>query len=215
MFGALRYVNQTRSEIYVMSTTPGYGDPETRNRILEATWELVAEQGARLTLADAAARASVSRQAVYLHFGDRAGLLVALVQHMDSTLDLGESLAVVHAAPDGASLLEAAMRLNTTFWAQVFPVAQVLEAAQHDDDALGAAWRDRMRFRHSTFRAMIEALAERGELAEGWTVDDAAAILYAVAHFDTWRELVVELGWSNDHYVESMTRVLRRALLPC
>lgn len=197
-----------------MSTTPGYGDPETRSRILEATWELVAEQGARLTLADAAARASVSRQAVYLHFGDRAGLLVALVQHMDSTLDLGESLAVVHAAPDGASLLEAAMRLNTTFWARVFPVAQVLEAAQHDDDALGAAWRDRLRFRHSTFRAMIGALAERDELAEGWTLDDAAAVLYAVAHFDTWRELVVELGWSDEHYVESMTRVLRRALLP-
>lgn len=106
------------------------------------------------------------------------------------------------------------MRLNTTFWAEVFPVVQVLEAAQHDDDAPGAAWRDRMRFRQLVFRAMIEALAERGELAEGWTVDDAAATLYAIAHFDTWRELVVELGWSNAHYVESMTRVLRRALLP-
>jgi AcrR family transcriptional regulator len=196
-----------------VSSSVEYGDPETRRRILEATRELVAEQGARLRLADVAARASVSRQSVYLHFGDRSGLLVALVQHMDATLDLGESLAVVHAAPDGTSLLEAAVRLNTTFWGQVFPVAQVLEAAQHDDDALGAAWRDRMRFRQATFRAMVEALAERGELAEGWSVDDAAATLYAVAHFDTWRELVVELGWSDGRYVESMTRLLCRALL--
>ena len=29
-----------------------------------------------------------------------------------------------------------------------------------------------------------------------------------------WRELVVELGWSDDRYVESMTRLLSRALLP-
>lgn len=196
-----------------MSTSTGYGDPETRSRILEATWTLVAEKGARITLAGVAERASVSRQALYLHFGDRTGLLVALVNHMDESLDLGESLARVLAAPDGATLLEAAMRLNTSFWAQVLPVAQVLEASQHDDEALRAAWRDRMRFRHATFRGMIEALADRGELAEDWTIDDAAATLYAVAHFDTWRELVGELGWSDERYVDSMTRLLHHALL--
>jgi len=196
-----------------MSSDSPYGDPATRDRILNTTWELVTEQGGRFKLTDVAARASVSRQAVYLHFGDRPGLLVALVQHMDDTLDLGQSLGEVHTAPDGASLLEAAMRLNATFWAQVFPAAQVLEAAQHEDEVLGAAWRDRMRFRQATFRAMIETLAERGELDQGWNVDDAAATLYAVAHFDTWRELSIELGWSDDRYVESMTRLLRRALL--
>ena len=196
-----------------MSTTSSYGDPSTRKRILDATWELVTEQGARFKLSDLATQASVSRQAVYLHFGDRAGLLVALVQHMDNTLDLGESLAAVHATPDGASLLEAAMRLNTTFWAQVCPVAQVLEAAQHEDEALGKAWRDRMRFRHATFRAMIETLAERGELDEGWSIDDAAVTLYAVAHFDTWRELTCRLAWTEDHYVEAMTQLLGRSLL--
>ncbi len=196
-----------------MSTTELYGDPTTRARVLDATWELITEQGAALKLADVATRASVSRQAVYKHFGDRSGLLVALVQHMDETLDLGESLAAVQAAPDGASLLEAAMRLNTVFWARVLPIAQVLEAAQHTDEALGKAWRDRMGFRQAVFRSMIETLADRDELDPSWTTDDAATTLYAVAHFDTWRELVIELELSNDHYVESMTRLLRRALL--
>lgn len=197
-----------------MSSDDAYGDPATRDRILRITEALVAEKGAGFTLSEVADRASVSRQAVYLHFGDRAGLLVALVQHMDDTLDLGVALARVQAAADGASLLEAAMRLNTTFWAAVFQVAQVLEAAQHgSDEALAAAWRDRMRFRLGTFRAMVSVLAERGELDPGWTIDEAAQMLYAVAHFDTWRELVRELGWSDDQYVASMTRLLRRALL--
>ena len=145
-----------------MSTTTGYGDPETRRRILDATWELVTERGATLRLADVAARASVSRQALYLHFGDRSGLLLALVRHMDETLDLADALAAVHVAPDGPSLLEAAMRLNCTFWTQVLPVAQVLEAAQHDDAALGAAWRDRMRFRHSWMHSRTKRRCSNG-----------------------------------------------------
>lgn len=196
-----------------MSSSAIYGDPDTRARILDATWAVVAEHGARVKLADVAARASVSRQALYLHFGDRVGLLVALVKHMDESLDLDESLAQVHAAPDGATLLEAAMRLNAIFWEKVRPVAQVLEASQYDDEALGAAWRDRMRFRLATFRGMIETIAERDELDEDWAIDDAAATLYAVAHFDTWRELVAEIGWSDEHYVESMSRLLQRSLL--
>ena len=196
-----------------MSTPVVYGDPDTRTRILDATWSLVAEIGSRVKLADVAARASVSRQAIYLHFGDRSRLLVELVNYMDASLNLDDRLADVNAAPNGAALLEAAMRLNTTFFSQVFPIAQMLEAAQHEDEALGAAWRDRMQYRQATFRAMIETIVDRGELADDWTVDNAALMLYAVAHFDTWRELVVELKWSDDHYVQSMSRLLQRALL--
>ena len=196
-----------------MSTPVVYGDPDTRTRILDATWSLVAEIGSRIKLADVAERASVSRQAIYLHFGDRSRLLVELVNYMDASLNLDDRLADVRAAPNGAALLEAAMRLNTTFFSQVFPIAQVLEAAQHDDEALGAAWRDRMNHRQATFRTLIETIVERGELADDWSVDDAASMLYAVAHFDTWRELIIELKWSDDHYVQAMSRLLQRALL--
>jgi hypothetical protein len=133
---------------------------------------------------------------------------------MDETLDLGDALAAVRAAPDGPALLEAAMRLNTTFWTQVFPVARVLEVARHDDDDLAAAWRDRMSFRQAAFRGIVETLVERDQLAAEWSVDDAAATIYAVAHFDTWRELVVEFGWSDVRYVDMMSRLLGAALLP-
>lgn len=197
-----------------MSTDAGaYGDPETRTRILAVTWELVADRGSSLKLSEVAERAGVSRQAVYLHFGDRSGLLLALVHHMDESLDLGASLAHVQAAPNGEELLERAMRLNTDFWTAVQPVAQVLEAAQHDDEALGAAWRDRMELRQMAFGMMIQRVADLRQLAAEWTVEDASALLYAVAHFDTWRELTGQLDWTDDHYVEAMTRLLRRSLL--
>jgi AcrR family transcriptional regulator len=197
-----------------MSTKAGsYGDPETRTRILTVAWELVADHGSSLKLNQVAERAGVSRQAVYLHFGDRTGLLLALVHHMDEALELGESLARVQAAPTGAEVLERTMRLNTDFWTAVEPVAQVLEAAQLDDEGLGAAWRDRMELRRMAFGTMVQRIADLNELSADWTVEEASALLYAVAHFNTWRELTHRLHWTDDHYVESMTRLLRRALL--
>lgn len=192
---------------------PSYGDPDTRTRILAAAWELVADQGSGLTLGDVAQRAGVSRQAVYLHFGDRSGLLVALVRHMDDVLELGEALAHVRAAGTSAELLERTMDLNTRFWAAVEPVALVLQAAQHDDDAVATAWRDRMQNRQAVFRALVGQVAERGDLAAGWTIEDAAGLLYAVAHFDTWRELTHHLDWTDDHYVAAMEQLLRNAFL--
>ncbi len=190
----------------------GYGDPETRQRMLEVTRELLLERGSGLRLRDVAERAGVSRQALYLHFGDRQGLILALVRHMDETLELAERLAHVYAAEDGRQLLERAMRLSTEFWAEVAPVASVL-VERHVDDALRRAWRDRMAVRRETFRRMAEQLDELGDLAPAWDLDDASDLLYAVTHFDSWRELTAELGWSDDHYVEAMSRLLGRALL--
>lgn len=197
-----------------MSTSKhDYGNPKTRDQILTVSWELIAERGSSLKLTEVAERAGVSRQALYLHFGDRTGLLLALVRHMDEALDLGKSLAHVQSAPDAAELLNRAMRLNTQFWSSVLPVAQVLEAAQYDDQALGAAWRDRMEWRQKIFSSMIRQIADRGELASDWVIQDAAALLYGIAHFDTWRELTQHLGWTEDHYVKAMTRLACRSLL--
>lgn len=190
-----------------------YGDPKTRARILTVSWELIGDHGSSLKLSEVAERAAVSRQAVYLHFGDRNGLLLALVNHMDETLELSESLAHVHAAPSGKELFRRAMQLNDNFWTAVCPVAQVLEAAQYHDQALGAAWRDRMRLRQAVFEMMIQQLVDMNELSDEWTIDAAAGVLYAVAHFDTWRELTHQLDWTSDQYVDSMARLLCRSLL--
>lgn len=188
-----------------------YGDPDTRRRILEVTRDLVVTKGSTLKLSEVATEAGVSRQALYLHFGDRQGLLLALVSHMDEQLDLGASLAHVLAATSGKALLERAMGLNTTFWSAVEPVARVLRAS--DDAALQAAWRDRMTFRRGAFLAMVRRLRELGELDPRWTDETAGNMLYALSHLDPWTELTRHLGWDDDAYARTMADVLARALL--
>lgn len=185
-----------------------YGDPETRRRILQATWELIEERGEGVTLADAAERAGVSRQAVYLHFGDRAGLLLALVQYMPEALGFQDLLAHVFAAPTGVEMLRRAVEVHSTYHARIDSVAQVLEAGQYRDEALRAAWRDRMDRSRAAHRAMIQRIADEGQLAECWTVEDAADLFYTVTMQGPWRELTRELGWTPERYAENMTTLL-------
>ena len=190
-----------------------YGDPETRQRILQATWELIEERGSGVRLVDAAERAGVSRQTVYLHFGDRAGLLLALVQYMPESLGFQQLLAHVFDAPTGAEALERAVELHSSYHSKIDSVAQVLEAAQYQDEDLGAAWRNRMDASRAAHRAIIERIADEGHLADGWTVETAGDLFYTVTMNGPWRELTRGLGWTSKQYAENITRLLRRSLL--
>lgn len=197
-----------------MSSVPphNYGDPQTRTRILDVARASLVERGSSLRLSDIARDAAVSRQALYLHFGDRDGLLLALVRHIDETLGLSEDLDRVLAARSGRELLEQATRLSADFWEEVAPVAMILTRSP-EDGALHTAWRDRMAFRRSAFQRMADRLEELGELDAPWAVEDAGDLLYATTHFDSWAELTRELGWSTDRYVQTLSRLLARALL--
>lgn len=158
----------------VMSSAEAYGDPETRERLLQAASELALEQGPSLRLADVAARAGVSRQAVYLHFGDRARLLLTLLAWGDQALELGELLARVTEAPTGVEALERMVEVHAVYSPRIDALARILEAHQYQDPAVAAALRDRLDFRQAAHRAVIARIAAEGDLADGWTVDTAA-----------------------------------------
>ncbi|MDQ2675736.1 MAG: TetR/AcrR family transcriptional regulator [Actinomycetota bacterium] len=190
-----------------------YGDPQTRERLLRVTQEVLVERGRGLRLAEVAERAGVSRQALYLHFGDRRGLILALVRRLDEELALADRLEHVQAAKDGAEMLTRTLRLNTEFWAQVAPIAAILSRSKGEDEALHAAWRDRMSYRRAAFGRIAKSLEERGELHPEWSVEETAELLFAITHFDSWLESSQELGWSDDHYVGTMSRLLERSLL--
>jgi AcrR family transcriptional regulator len=57
---------------------------DTRARILDTAWGLVRERGIdAVTVADIAAATGVSRQLLYVHFENRAGLLKAMARRHD------------------------------------------------------------------------------------------------------------------------------------
>ena len=190
-----------------------YGDPETRRRILQATWELLAQQGAGVKLVDVADRAGVSRQAVYLHFGDRSGLLVALVDFIDVSLGAVEIRAHIHGGATGVESLQRWIQTMSWYTAKIDRVTEVLESSQYQDEALAAAWRDRMGRRQQHIRSIVERIAVEGQLAEGWSVNAAVDLIYVVTMPGPWRELTRELGWTTKQYSQHLTRLIQAALL--
>lgn len=189
------------------------GDPGTRRRILDATWEVFDELGARVRVRDVADRAEVSRQAVYLHFGDRAGLLVALVRHINDRLGLGELEAHILDAPTGEEALVRLIEAGVTFTARIESIAEVFEVQKAQDEALEAAWRDRMEWRRTRFRAVLERVEADGRLAAGWTPATAADLCYASTLPQPVRELTRELGWTPSRYAEHVTTLVRAGLI--
>ena len=89
-----------------MSTVSGGA---TRSRILEAALDLMRRGTAAANLVQIAKAAGLSRQAVYLHFQDRADLYTALVRYVDERRDLEGALRRIREAPTGEAALMAAV----------------------------------------------------------------------------------------------------------
>jgi AcrR family transcriptional regulator len=196
-----------------VSSAEAYGDPGTRERLLQAAWDLALEQGLALRLADVAARAGVSRQAVYLHFGDRAGLLLALLARVDQAFSLADLLARVDQARTGVEALDRMVEVHAAYSPRIDALTRILEAHQDQDPAVAAALRDRLDLRRAAHRAVIARIAAEGDLASGWTADTAADLFYAITMPAPWRELTSTCGWSPKQYAQRISQLLHSALI--
>jgi len=187
---------------------------QTRARILDATVRMLEEhRGRGVRMGDIAKRAGISRQAVYLHFGSRAELLVAATRYLDEVLDLDRRLAPSRAATSGAERLA----LYIDFWGHYIPeiygVAKALLLARDTDQAAAAAWNDRMLAMRDGCRAAIEALHSEGNLASEWAPERAADALWTMLLVPNWENLTGECGWSTRQYVCWMKTVAKRTFI--
>lgn len=188
----------------------------TRSRILEAAWLLVGERGTTgaVTVADIAAAAGVSRQLVYFHFENRAGLLVAMARHHDARSGFRDRAAAFRTLP-AVEGLEELLRAWCDYVPELMPVARALEAAAITGDEGAAAWKDRMGDLREAFCIAVERVEREGRLAKGWTVQSATDWIWARSHLTNWQHLVGERGWPPDVYKERTTRsILAELLVP-
>ena len=171
---------------------------ETRAHILDVAWRRVLEHGpAAISVKDIAAEAGVSRQLVYFHYGNRAGLLTAMARHRDERSGFAAAIAASR-DDDPVAAIERVLRAWCAYLPEILPVARALEAALITGDDGGAAWRDRMGELHAVFRAAIARL----ELSPGWTADTAADWVWARLQPSAYAHLVEERGWTHDHFTE-------------
>jgi AcrR family transcriptional regulator len=188
---------------------------DTRARILDTAWGLVRERGiGAVTVADIAAATGVSRQLLYVHFENRAGLLVAMARRHDVRSGFAGRAAEARSLPPVAAL-ERLLRLWFAYIPEILPVARALEAAATNGDEGGVAWRDRMGDLREMFAAAVERVEQDGRLAEGWTVPSATDWVWARAQPATFQHLVVDRAWPADDYTERAVRsILAEVVIP-
>lgn len=191
------------------------GDPGTRTRIMETTRRLIeASRGESVRLQDIAQAAGVSRQAIYLHFGSRAGLMVATVQYIDEAAGFVERTRHIRDEEDSLARVD----LFLDFWAEYVPtiygLAKQLLLLRATDEGAAAAWQDRMDgLRDGPCRFLIERLDADGRLAPSWQTEMAIDFFWALISIQTWENLVIERGWSREQYTAKLKRAMRTLVL--
>lgn len=190
------------------------GDPQTRQRILDAARDLLEKTpGAAVSMGQVARHAGVSRQALYLHFADRTDLLLDVSRMVDASARTPERQRRVDDAPTSRAALREAIALQAVIKPELQGVAAAIHALRRTDPAADEVWKEREHMRLARARDVITRTQAAGELAEQWTVDTAARLLWAITSQRVWEDLVVDQGWTSDEYCRHLTELLESALL--
>lgn len=186
----------------------------TRESILEAARRVLEERGYHAVgLASVASAAGVSRQSIYLHFGSKSSLLLALVAYVDEREGLRDLAEDVERAPTAVEGLHRYVDLVATLTPRVHRTALVLDSARATEPDAAAAWDDRMASRRRRCRRLVTRLREEGRLAPSWSPEEAADFMWAASSMRVWEDLVVRRRWSRRRFRRHLGRVLEQTLV--
>ena len=174
---------------------------------------MVGRNGLGVRMRDVAEEAGVSRQAVYDHFGSRAELMVATARYGDEVRGLEGRLVGYRAASSGVDRLEAFVEFWGNYIPEIYGIARAMLAARETDEAVAAAWDDRMGVVQEACRDIVGRLDRDGMLVPGWSLDEAGEMLWSMLSIGNWENLTLERGWPVDLYVDRMKEVTRRTFV--
>jgi len=193
---------------------------QTRAGILDVAEKLFADRGYAHTSVEAiAAAAGVATDTVYATFRNKAGVLHALFD-----LRVGGDEAPVEVIErEGPQAVRRERRQKRQLAGFAEGVTEILERSKPVDDIMRgaaavdpdiAALRARMHEgRYDNIRTFVAWLAANGPLRDGLNVEDAAAIVWAVASPEVHGLLRVGRGWTPERYREWLNTTLSRTLL--
>lgn len=179
---------------------------ETRANILETAWDLLVEQR-RLNagMTEIASAAGVTRQTLFLAFGNRAGVLVAMARHQDTRGDHVQVMQQIAATGSDLAALHAFVDAWLDYLPIVYPVAIQFETDSLSDADANAAWQDRI-FSQGVRMGLdriLGQIAAGGGLRAGQSPSRLADLVLTLLVPSAWRYLVVERGWTAEAFASS------------
>lgn len=185
----------------------------TKTRILDVTWRLLESGNTAIRMADIAKAAGVSRQALYLHFPNRAELLVATTRHIDTVKNVDERLSRSRSASSGIERLQAFVEAWGGYIPEIHGISVALRAMRDTDKEAAAAWEDRMQAVRQGCEAAVRAISEDGYLKKELTENAAVDLLWTLLSVENWERLVLACSWSQSDYEQTLKQICIATLL--
>lgn len=185
----------------------------TKTEILDAAWDMIAAQGAAVSLAAIAKEVGITRQSIYVHFGSRAGLLLALVRRADVRYSIWKDFETACSEPVASDRLGAVLAAWLAFVPKIHPVATDLIRLRATDKDCAAAWKDRMDELYRFFLKVTTSFAKEGVLASGWDNESAADFLWSAVSVQAWDLLVSDRSRTPEQANVIIRRVVTETLL--
>lgn len=167
---------------------------ETRARILAAALACAADARPDFTMGEVAAKASLSRQTVYLHFPDRAALLAALAEMLAKTTQPPPD------APSARARLAATVAWLADDYPKTWPVVRRLGENPGDASRLVAC------------HTLAKHFRSEGALSPHLSESAAADLLYTLTSLSVWSDLVLGRGWDSARYKSHITFLAAAAI---
>lgn len=207
-------VNEDQSRAYVSPIRREQAE-FTRRRIARAARQLFLEQGyARTTIRQVADTAGVSEQTVYVVYGNKRGLALAVIDDLDLAAGSTEMRHLMERAGDDATQqLSVMVSFDRRFFERGGDVLMMLRFAGATEPELAAGYsagRERARQMHMRDFQRWQSLEQ---LHESLTPEQAADIFHTISSIDTYGYLVGERGWTPDQWQERTGAILASVLL--
>ncbi|MGC4193075.1 MAG: helix-turn-helix domain-containing protein [Thermomicrobiales bacterium] len=193
---------------------------ETRTAIVRAAHELFLERGFRATTMTAIAeRANVAVDTIYATCGRKPDILRELIERAisgeDSPIPSLQRAYVqeIAAMPDAPAKLRRYARAIADIQPRLAPLVHVLQDAATTDPTLAQLWQEIAARRASNMRQLAADLAATGQLRHDLSIADAADTIWATNGPELYTLLVLQRGWTLDHFEQWLADSWIRLLL--
>jgi AcrR family transcriptional regulator len=187
---------------------------ESRQRILDAARSLFLKKGYAGTTMDAIAEgAGLSPKTVNAVFGSKIGVLTELLRPSTFGQRYQQLLERIQTDADPVQRVKLTASITRQVYDALAPELDLLRGVSSIAPELTELARQVEARRRTNQGRLITYLVSQGILHQELQSEEATDELWALSSYDLYRLLVVERGWTSDHYEAWLANVLLQRLL--
>ena len=190
----------------------------TRQRMVASAYRLMSTRGYMETkMADIAAEAGVSIQAVYFTFHSKPAVLRAAFEfavkgdHLPIRPVERPWFAAMEKERDHRRALAIFVDASAAILQRVAPLTAVFNALA-DDPEIEDFHKLSVRMQRDGYRIVIDTLARKRPLRRGLSEEDATTILLVLLGTDVYRSILIDHSWSEEKWRTWVLETLSEAL---